>query len=201
MDYFGVSIVDLLRTIGLVGIWGIVFVESGLLVGFFLPGDSLLFVAGLLASQGYLNLPALIIGSILAAILGDNVGYQLGRKFGPRIFNRPDSFFFHQNHRQRAERFYAAHGPITVVLARFVPFIRAFAPILAGVGQMPYRRFFCYNVLGGVLWVLSMTLLGYFLGTVIADIDRYILPIVGLIIVLSVLPILVTFLKRSRSTD
>lgn len=201
MEIFGLDLAEWLKGIGMVGLLAIIFTESGLLVGFFLPGDSLLFTAGLLASQGYLNLWVLLIGGALAAIAGDNVGYHLGRRFGPRIFNRQESFFFHKDHVARAEKFYYRYGPMTIVLARFMPFIRTFAPILAGVGRMNYGTFFFYNVIGGLLWVLSMGLLGYFLGTIVPDIDRYVLPIVATIVILSVLPGVVALIRnRRRST-
>lgn len=198
MEIFGLDLAEWLKGIGMVGLLAIIFTESGLLVGFFLPGDSLLFTAGLLASQGYLNLWILLIGGALAAVAGDNVGYHLGRRFGSRIFNREDSLFFHKDHVVKAEKFYRHYGPMTIVLARFMPFIRTFAPILAGVGRMDYSTFFFYNVIGGIFWVLSMGLLGYFLGTVVPDIDRYILPIVGLIVILSIAPGVLGYLKSRR---
>jgi membrane-associated protein len=188
---------DTLQHIGHIGIWAIIFAEPGILAGFFLPGDSLLFTAGLLASTGTLNLYYLLIGGSIAAITGDSFGYYLGRKFGPRVFTREDSRFFHKDHVERARQYFTKYGPITIFLARFMPFIRTFAPVLAGVGKMEYGTFIFYNVFGGIFWVISMTLLGYFLGRSIPDIDRYVLPIVGTIILVSVIPALIGVI-RSR---
>ncbi len=196
MEVFGLDLKDLLAQIGLWGIFVIIFVESGLLVGFFLPGDSLLLTAGLLASQGYFGIGYLLIGSTIGAILGDSTGYYLGRRFGRQIFNRKESVLFHRDNLVRAERFYTTYGPLTIVLARFVPFVRSFAPILAGIGQMPYRKFLAYNIFGGLLWVLSLGLLGFYLGSTVPNIDRIILPIIGVIVVVSILLVLVSFLRR-----
>ena len=196
MEVFGLDLKDLLAQIGLWGIFVIIFVESGLLVGFFLPGDSLLLTAGLLASQGYFGIGYLLIGSTIGAILGDSTGYYLGRRFGRQIFNRKESVLFHRDNLVRAERFYTTYGPLTIVLARFVPFVRSFAPILAGIGQMPYRKFLGYNIFGGLLWVLSLGLLGFYLGSTVPNIDRIILPIIGVIVVVSILLVLVSFLRR-----
>ncbi|MEK7643437.1 MAG: VTT domain-containing protein [Patescibacteria group bacterium] len=178
----------LIRTAGYVGLFFIVFAESGLLIGFFLPGDSLLFTAGFLASQGYLHIGYLIPLTLVAAILGDNVGYAFGYRIGPRLFKREDSLLFHKDHLKRAERFYEKHGPKTIILARFMPIIRTFAPVIAGVGKMKYPTFLFYNVIGGVLWGVGMPVLGYFLGSMIPGIDKYLLPIILAIVVISVLP-------------
>jgi len=186
---------ELLRTVGYLGIFGIVFAESGMMVGFFLPGDSLLFTAGLLASQGFFNITILILGCFIAAVTGDSIGYYLGHKFGRRLFNKEDSFFFHKNHLKKAERFYEKYGGKTIILARFIPVIRAFAPVAAGIGSMKYSTFIAYNLIGGALWAIGMTLAGYYLGQWIEDIDKYLLPIIGLIIFLSILPAIVEILK------
>lgn len=186
---------ELLRTVGYLGIFGIVFAESGMMVGFFLPGDSLLFTAGLLASQGFFNITILILGCFIAAVTGDSIGYYLGHKFGRRLFNKEDSFFFHKNHLKKAERFYEKYGGKTIILARFIPVIRAFAPVAAGIGSMKYSTFIAYNLIGGALWAIGMTLAGYYLGQWIEDIDKYLLPIIGLIIFLSILPAVVEILK------
>lgn len=180
----------LVATFGMLGVFAIVFAESGLFFGFFLPGDSLLFTAGLLASQGHFNILALWLGCVLCAVVGDSIGYTFGRKFGPKIFNREDSFFFHKKHVERTKEFYEKYGRKTIVLARFVPIVRTFAPILAGVGKMEYRTFLSYNIIGGILWTTLLIGLGYGLGTVMPSPDRYLLPIVLLIIVLSFVPIL-----------
>lgn len=184
-----------IKAAGYLGLFAIIFAESGLLIGFFLPGDSLLFTAGLLASQGYFNIAFLIILAIAGAILGDQVGYAFGRRVGPKIFNREDSLFFHKKHMERAEAFYQKHGKKTIVLARFMPIVRTFAPIIAGVGNMDYKTFVRYNVIGGLLWGGGVTVLGYFLGQVVPDIDKYLLPIILGIIFLSVLPPTVHYIR------
>lgn len=198
MDFLHFDLKNLIETIGYLGVFAIVFAESGLLIGFFLPGDSLLFTAGFLASNGILNLPILAIGCFLAAVLGDNVGYSFGRRVGPLIFNREESFWFSKENLLKAERFYQKHGGKTIVLARFLPFVRTFAPIVAGVGKMEYRIFFFYNVIGGFLWAVGLTTLGYFLGSIIPDIDKYLIPIILLIVLISVLPTGIHLLRRSR---
>jgi membrane-associated protein len=174
--------------VGYLGIFGIVFAESGLFFGFFLPGDSLLFTAGFLASQGFLNIYLLNIIIFIGAVLGDNVGYAFGKKVGPKIFNKEDSLFFHKNNLVKAADFYKKYGGITIVLARFMPFVRTFASIVAGVAEMDYRTFFLYNLLGGFLWTITLTWAGYFLGSIIPDVDKYLLPIIGVIVIISVTP-------------
>ena len=181
---------ELIRTVGYLGIFAIVFLESGMLVGFFFPGDSLLFTAGFLASQGFLDIKILIIGCFLAAIAGDSIGYYLGQKFGRKLFQKEDSIWFHKDHLIRAQNFYDKHGGKTIILARFIPVIRAFAPVIAGVGLMRYKKFVAFNLIGGVLWAIAIPLLGYYLGSAIPDVDKYLLPIIGLIMIASVLPAL-----------
>lgn len=193
-----VDLIALIQTIGYLGIFAIVFAESGLFFGFFFPGDSLLFTAGLLASQGFLDVRVLVILAMLGAILGDSVGYWFGAKVGPKIFTREDSFFFHKRHVERTHNFYLKYGAKAVVLARFVPIVRTFTPILAGVGTMPYGTFLKFNIIGGVLWGAGVTLLGYFLGTTIPGIEAYLLPIVIAIIVVSFIPILVELVKNKK---
>ena len=190
---------SIITTAGYLGIFGIVFAESGLFIGFFLPGDSLLFTAGVLASQGYLNIMTLVVISFVGAVLGDSFGYYFGTRVGPKIFTREDSLLFHREHINRAQRFYEQHGAITLVLARFMPIIRTFAPILAGVGNMRYSVFLSYNIIGGVLWGIVVPFLGYFLGTAIPSIDRYLWPIIALIIFLSILPGIVNILRHPES--
>jgi membrane-associated protein len=176
----------------------IVFTETGLLVGFFLPGDSLLITAGLLASAGVLNIWWLNVLLIVAAVTGDSVGYAIGARIGPRLFTREQSWLFNPRHVQRTREFYARHGAKTIVIARFVPIIRTFAPIVAGVAQMSYPRFLSYNVAGGIGWVVSMTWAGYLLGSAVPDIDRHIHIVVLIVIVLSVIPIGIEIVRERR---
>lgn len=184
---------------GIIGVLAVIFAESGLFFGFFLPGDSLLFTAGLLASQGHLSIAVLILGGIGAAILGDAVGYTFGRRVGPALFERPNSRFFKAHHVARARIFYENHGRKTIIIARFMPIVRTFAPIIAGVAAMPYRTFATYNIIGACLWVCSLSILGYVLGSVVPNIDHYILPIILAIILISFLPGLVS-LRSKKST-
>jgi membrane-associated protein len=169
-------------------IWGILFAESGLLVGFFLPGDTLLFAAGFLASQGILNIGVLLVGSAIAAIVGDNVGYFTGSRFGRKLFTKESSLFFDPEHLVKAQAFYDKHGKLTIILARFVPIIRTFAPIVAGIGRMNYPIFVTYNIVGGLLWTIGLTLLGYFFGQLIPDIDKIILPVIVGVMGITLLP-------------
>src|SRR3989304_1360362 len=185
----------IIEAVGYSGVFAMVFAESGLLIGIVLPGDSLLFTAGFLASAGVFNIFFLSLGSFLAAVLGDNVGYSFGRRIGPRIFNQEDSFWFHKNHLLKAENFYRKHGGKAVVLARFLPIVRTFAPIVAGVGKMNYQTFLFYNLIGGFLWAVGVTVSGYFLGRLIPDVDKYLLPILLSIIIISLLPTVVHLLS------
>lgn len=184
------------QTAGYIGISFIIFAESGLFFGFFLPGDSLLFTAGLLASNGYFNIFLIILLVFISAILGDQIGYWFGKKVGPKIFTREDSFWFQKKHIVRAENFYKKYGKKTIILARFIPIVRTFAPILAGVGSMSYKTFVIYNIIGGFLWGVGVTLLGYFLGEIIPDAEKYLLPIIAIIIFLSILPPIISFAKE-----
>jgi membrane-associated protein len=170
---------------GLIAIGATVFAESGLLIGFFLPGDTLLFGAGILASQNILPLVPLLIIVILAAIIGDNVGYSIGRRTGKRLFKKHDSILFKPDHLERAERFYQQHGGKTIILARFVPVVRTFAPMVAGIGKMPRSRFLAFNMIGGVLWGGGVILLGYWLGSRLPWLQDYLTPIILAIIVAS----------------
>ncbi|HBQ38416.1 MAG TPA: hypothetical protein DD714_05395 [Candidatus Omnitrophica bacterium] len=194
---------ELIRGGGYVVLVAIVFAETGLLAGFFLPGDSLLVTAGLLASaDGVLNIWGLIGSLSAAAILGDSVGYAIGYHLGPRIFTRDDSRFFHKDHLRRTQRFYEKYGAKTIVIARFVPIVRTFAPTVAGAGKMRYRTFLMFNVLGGIGWVVSMTGAGYGLGHTIPDIERQVHWVILVVILLSFLPIIREWwiAKRTRVT-
>jgi membrane-associated protein len=179
----------------------IVFSETGLLIGCFLPGDSLLITAGLLASAGHLNIWWLNGLLIAAAIIGDSVGYAIGRRLGPRIFTRQKSLLFNPKHVERTRRFYEKYGPKTIVIARFVPIVRTFAPVLAGVGTMEYRRFLFYNVAGGVGWVVSMSWAGYLLGRTVPNISRHIHILVIVVIVLSCVPIAIELYRERRKAS
>jgi membrane-associated protein len=189
---------DLVRSGGYVALTAIVFVETGLLIGFFLPGDSLLITAGLVAAAGGLNIWWLDALLIVAAVAGDSVGYAIGRRLGPRLFTREKSLLFNPKHIQRTRDFYERHGAKTIVIARFVPIIRTFAPVVAGVGQMQYRRFIVYNVAGGVGWVVGMTWAGYLLGQTIPNISSHIHIVVAIVIVLSVIPIGIEVLRERK---
>ena len=184
---------EFIATIGYIGIFGIIFAESGLLLGFFLPGDSLLFTAGAIAGntdlQQTLNIelsyPTLAIGCFIAAVTGDSVGYWFGSRVGRQLFKREDSMFFKKKYLYQAEALYEKHGGKIIVIARFMPIVRTFAPIVAGIGTMHYRRFFSYNVFGGLLWAVGVTTLGYLLGEAA---EGYLLPLIAIIIIVSVLP-------------
>ncbi len=189
------DLTDLIQTIGYIGIFAIIFSESGILLGFFLPGDSLLFTAGFLASQGLLSLPVLVIGCFIAAVAGDSVGYAFGNKVGVKLFQKEDSLFFHKKNLIKTQEFYEKHGAKTIVLARFIPFIRTFAPIVAGIGSMHYSTFIKFNILGGILWAIGLNLAGYFLGSLIPDVDKYLIPIVLGIMFVSVLPPMLHVIK------
>ena len=183
---------------GYVGLTAIIFTETGLLFGFFLPGDSLLVTAGLFASQGKIDVYQLGALLTVAAIVGDSVGYAIGKATGPRIFSKPDSLLFNKKHLIRAQEFYAKHGGKTIIIARFMPIIRTFAPVVAGVGSMDYRRFITYNVVGGFVWVWSMLFTGYFLGRYIPGVDKHIEKIILLVIFLSILPGIIGWLRERK---
>lgn len=189
---------DLIRWGGYVVLVAIVFTETGLLIGFFLPGDSLLITAGLVAAAGGLNIWWLNVLLIIAAVVGDSVGYAIGWRLGPRLFTREKSLLFNPRHVARTRDFYERHGAKTIVIARFVPIIRTFAPVVAGVGQMEYRRFIFYNIAGGIGWVVSMTWAGYLLGRVIPNIGSHIHVVVGVVIILSVIPIVIEIVKERK---
>jgi len=189
----------LIQSIGYIGVFTIVFVESGLLIGFFLPGDSLLFTAGFLASQGFFNILILTIGCFIAAVLGDSTGYLIGHKYGRKLFTKQKSMLFKPEHLTKAEKFYEVHGGKAIILARFMPVIRTFAPVVAGIGQMKYSTFLAYNLIGALLWAIGITLAGYFLGSIIPDVDKYLLPIILTIIILSIAPGIYHALKEKNN--
>ncbi|MBI2483756.1 VTT domain-containing protein [Candidatus Uhrbacteria bacterium] len=182
------DLIALVQTVGIIGIAAIIFAETGLLIGFFFPGDSLLFTAGFLASQGMFPIVLLVAVCFSAAVAGDSVGYAIGARLGPRIFTKEKSRLFRREHLERTKAFYARHGGKTIILARFIPIIRTFAPTLAGVGKMPYPTFLAYNMVGGFLWGVCVPLAGYFLGSAIPSVDKYLVPIVGGIIIVSLIP-------------
>ena len=189
----------ILPTIGYIGIFAVVFAESGLFIGFFLPGDSLLFTAGFLASQEIFDIRILSLLCFIAAVTGDSVGYAFGRHIGPRLFTREDSWLFHKKHLAKAQHFYEKHGKKTIVIARFMPIVRTFAPIVAGIGNMHYKTFITYNIVGGFLWGIGVTVAGYFLGKVIPDVDKYLIPIVVVIIIASILPSVIHLIKERNN--
>ena len=205
----------LLQAVSYIGLAAIVFAESGLLIGFFLPGDSLLFTAGVLSSaaagsllktsnsEGIFNVWILAIVAFIAAVAGDSVGYWFGAKAGPRIFNKEDSLLFQKKHIVRAQAFYEKHGAKTIIIARFIPVVRTFAPIVAGIGKMSYTRFLAFNVVGGFLWTFSMVFAGYLLGAVVPPdkVDQFVLPIVALIIIVSIAPTAWHVLKERENRD
>jgi membrane-associated protein len=199
---------DLLQTFGLIGVWAILFAETGLLVGFFFPGDSLLFLAGVAASPvadsifgdgTRMSITGLLIGAPLCAILGAQLGHLLGAKYGRRMFERPDSKLFKREYVEKAEYYFEKFGPAkAVVLARFIPIVRTFLNPVAGTLGMPARKFFLWNVVGGVVWTDGIFLLGHFLGDTVPNIERYILPGVAVILILSVIPIIREVMKGRR---
>ena len=196
------SILDpetIIATGGLALIAFIVFAESGLLFGFFFPGDSLLFLAGTLAAQGQFSIVSAVIVIVISAILGGNVGYMIGQRAGPRLFKKEDGILFRHEYIERSENFYKKHGGKTIILARFVPVVRTFAPVVAGMGKMDYKRFTFYNIAGSGIWGIGITVLGYFLGQKIPDIERYVIPVVILVIILSFGPALYHIMKNPRS--
>lgn len=188
----------LIQSFGYAGIFSIVFFESGFFFAFFFPGDTLLFSVGFLASQGTLNYPISIIGIILATYLGSVAGYLFGKKVGSKIFTRENSFLFDPKNLDRTHRFYLKYGKWTVVLSRFVPIVRTFAPILAGVGRMNFKTFLKYNILGAILWPVIVISAGYFLGSLFPKIHNYVLPIVGLVFLSTLIPISYALLKEFR---
>jgi membrane-associated protein len=183
---------------GYIGLCGIVFAETGLLVGFFLPGDSLLVTAGLFAARGELDIVLLNVLLIIAAIAGDATGHWIGAKAGRPLYDRPQSRFFRRDHLLKAKEFYDKYGGITIFIARFMPFVRTFVPVVAGIAEMPYRRFATFNIPGDTVWVISMTLTGYFLGRLIPGIEHNIEWVIAIVILISILPLIYKYLQHRR---
>lgn len=200
LDFFGNfftkfgDLEELIKWCGHFGLILIVFAETGLMFGFFLPGDTLLFTAGLLASQGVLDIWWLNVSLISAAIIGDTFGYWFGKKTGPKIFKKEKSIFFAKDHLLKAKNFYEIHGGKTIILARFIPFIRTFAPVVAGIGQMNYKKFVTFNILGAIIWVCSLTLLGFFIGN-IPGIQAYMEQILFIVLIIQIIPFVYAFFK------
>lgn len=189
IPFLNATLPELIQGVGYLGVFLIVFVESGVPFGIVLPlpGDTLLFSAGLLAASNAFDLLPLLATIVVAAILGDSAGYWFGSHYGPKLFTKEDALFMNKRHLERAERFYAKYGGLALILARFLPLLRTLVPIAAGMGRMPYSAFLRFNVVGALLWGVLITLLGYYLGTLIPDIDKYLLPILGVIVLITVL--------------
>jgi membrane-associated protein len=198
---FGFDLENIIRTVGYFGMFGIIFVETGLLAGFFLPGDTLLLTAGILAAAGKLDLLTTILVCTIASISGDQLGYWIGKTFGARVFNRSESRFFHPENVTKARAFFDRFGLVTIIVARFIPVIRAFAPTMAGVSSVPYPRFLALSMIGGVLWGSSVTLMGYFLGQVVgaATLEKYLLVIIAVGIGAGVVPSAIHLLRPKKS--
>jgi len=192
------SLEEIVRWGGYAGLFLIIFAETGLLIGFFLPGDSLLVTAGLFATRGELDIVLLNLLLIIAAISGDATGYFIGLKGGHALYDRPQSRFFRRDHLIKTREFYERYGGITIVLARFMPFARTFAPVVAGVAEMEYRRFALFNITGGIGWITSMTLTGYFLGRSIPGIEKHIEYVIAVVIFVSILPLIIKFIQHKR---
>ncbi len=203
----GLDLIEIISTAGWIAVIAVIFAESGLLIGFFLPGDSLLFTSGFLVYSGVLNINIhlFVFLLFLAAVIGDNVGYTFGRRVGRKLFTRPDSKFFKQENIEVAQKFYDKHGGKTVIIARFIPFVRTFAPVVAGVGKMDYKKFLIYNLIGGFLWAVGITYAGYYLGALFTrmgiDIDHVLLPIIALILLVSLLPPIIHIMRDKKQRD
>ena len=203
----GLDLVEIISHAGWMAVIAVIFAESGLLIGFFLPGDSLLFTAGFLVYAGVLkiNIHVFVFLLFLAAVIGDNVGYTFGRRVGYKLFSRPNSKFFKQENIYAAQKFYEKHGGKTIIIARFVPFVRTFAPVVAGIGKMDYKKFLAYNMIGGFVWAVGITYAGYYLGRVFEnlglDIDHVLLPIIALILLTSLLPPIIHILKDKKQRE
>lgn len=203
----GLDLIDIISTAGWLAVIAVIFAESGLLIGFFLPGDSLLFTSGFLVYSGVfdINIHLFVFLLFLAAVIGDNVGYTFGRRVGHKLFQRPNSKFFKQENIEVAQKFYEKHGGKTVIIARFVPFVRTFAPVVAGIGKMEYKKFLIYNMIGAFIWAVGITYAGYYLGAVFTsmglDIDHVLLPIIALILLTSLLPPIIHIMRDKKQRE
>jgi membrane-associated protein len=197
--HFLTDVRGLVQTGGYIALAIIVFIETGLMVGFFLPGDSLLVTAGLFAAKGDLNIVTLNALLMFCAIAGDATGYLIGRKLGPALFRREDSLLFKKKHLIATHEFYEKHGGKTIILARFVPVIRTFAPVVAGMANMPYRKFAVFNIIGGVGWVFSMTMIGYLLVTLFPATEKHIETVIIVVVVVSILPAVIEWWRQRRA--
>lgn len=203
----GIDLVDFIKFASVIGVLAVIFSETGLMIGFFLPGDSLLFTAGFLTASGVLNvnINVLVIGVFCAAVLGNSTGYTIGRRVGPKIFKKPDARFFKKEYVERAQNFYDQNGGKTIILAQFIPILRTFAPVVAGVGKMDFRKFISFNIIGAIFWTAGVTYAGYFLSnwfvTMGLGIDQVLLPIVMVIIIASFLPVLHRILKEKKNRN
>jgi membrane-associated protein len=193
------NVPELIRLVGFYGIVAVIFAETGLLIGFFLPGDSLLITAGLFAARGDFTFASLILALIPAAIIGNATGYFIGHRTGMALYHRPDSFLFRREHLTMTHEYYVKHGGKTIVIAQFIPILRTFAPVVAGVAEMGYRQFATYNVVGAILWVGSMTTAGYLLGNLVPNIEKRIHYVVAVVIAISLIPPAIAWLKRRRA--
>jgi membrane-associated protein len=194
------NVPELIRLVGFYGIVAVVFAETGLLIGFFLPGDSLLITAGLFAARGDFDFATLILSLIPAAIVGNATGYYIGHRTGKALYQRPDSLLFRREHLRMTHEYYERHGGKTIVIAQFIPILRTFAPVVAGVAEMGYRQFATYNIVGAILWVGSMTTAGYLLGNMVPNIEQRIHYVVAVVIALSLMPPAIAWLRRRRSS-
>lgn len=198
---FGIDLLSLVQLVGYPGVFGMIFAESGVLIGVFFPGASLLFASGVLAAAGVFNIWILVPGLIIAAVAGDSVGYWFGMKVGTALYSRPDTRFFRKEYIEKTKLFFDKYGTRTIVVARFIPIVRTFAPILAGVGAMRYKVFLFYNILGAILWAGGVTLLGYFLGLSIPDAEKFILPLVLVIVGMTLIPLAVHWWQNRKSAE
>jgi membrane-associated protein len=190
-----------IQTVSYFGLFGIIFAETGLLLGFFLPGDSLLITAGIVAAEGYIKLPLTMLVCTLGAIIGDSTGYWIGRKVGPLVFNRPENRFLNPKHIERAKGYFDKYGAMTFIIARFIPIVRTITPTMAGVSRIPYPTFIIYSVVAAIIWGCGLPLAGFLLGKSIPGLEKYILFVIGGVIVVSFIPVIREFLKHRQESS